>query len=281
MRRAVLLIFFLVYAAVAMTGSVVADEEGISAQCHPWGLFEPGAWKTVRVVVETLDDKGQVVGACSTSTKTTLIDVAEDGVTLEISSCMKVAGKRFEPEPQVVRQGFHGELLVPSLKQLPATNGDVTIEGKKIPCRIQKLEWNVPNGKTTATLYYSAGVAPYILKRECVTTDPEGEKELSQISVETISLSAPIQFRGEKRNGIKMKTVHHSPGGVVTTLADVLPDVPGGIVANTSNEQDSSGRFVRRSTLELIDYDTEPERGLFGRKHPSRHRPKPPSYYDR
>jgi len=75
------------------------------------------------------------------------------------------------------------------------------------------------------------------------------------------------------KNGVKVKTVYHNDGtsGTVTTWADVLSEVPGGVVRNSSKEVDKNGRLIRRSTLELIDYNNDPEKdrtGLFGRKRP-------------
>ena len=100
----------------AVCASGMAQELGVTAKFHPWGQFDPGTWKMVRVVTETLNEQGQVVSTSTTDTKTTLVDIDNAGVTLEIQACMEVAGKRFEAEPQFVKQGFHGELAVPNLK---------------------------------------------------------------------------------------------------------------------------------------------------------------------
>ena len=83
------------------------------------------------------------------------------------------------------------------------------------------------------------------------------------------------------KNVSQVKTVHESASGTVTTWADVLPEVPGGVVGNSSKETDKSGRLLRRSTLKLVDYSEDPEKdraGIFGRKH-SRHRSKSASRY--
>jgi hypothetical protein len=145
---------------------VAAQEGGISAKLHPWGLFNPGAWKKVRVVTETLNEHGQVVGTSTTDTKTILVDLDNDGVTLEIQACIEVAGKSFRAEPQTVKQGFHGELVGPNLQVSRPTDATLTIENQKIPCKLQQLESVVSNGKTLTKIYYSTTVAPYILKRE-------------------------------------------------------------------------------------------------------------------
>ena len=260
----------------------IAQENGVSAKLHPWGQFDPGTWKMVRVVTETLDEQGEVSSTSITDTKTTLVDIDNNGVTLDIQACMEVAGKRFAAESQTVKQGFHGEIVSPNLKLKEPTNGEVVIDGQKIACKVQQLEIGNPNGKATTTIYFSTAVAPYILKRQSVVTDLEGKNILGETNVEVIALSMPLKVQGEARNGIYVKTVHKNPNGAVTTLATVVPEVPGGVVANSSKEVDKNGRPVRRSTLELIDFNDDPDKdhtGMFGRKRSSRHRSKSSSRY--
>lgn len=270
-----------VFGLIPLWGS--AQEAGISARFHPWGAFNPGTWKTVRVVTETLNEQGQVVSICTTDTKTMLVDIDNQGVTLEIQTCMEVAGKRFEAEPQTLKQGFHGELVGPNLKiKEPTADQQVEIEGRKIACMSQQLEAVTANGKTVTTIYYSETTAPYILKRESTTTDAEGANVLSETNVGVVSFETPLRVQGEMKSGIQMKTVHKNAKGTVTTLASVLPEVPGGVVSSCSKEVDQNGRLVRRSTLALIDYNNDPEKdwsNMFGRKRPPRHRPKPPPRY--
>ena len=71
----------------------IGEESSITSALHPWGRFDPGDWKTVRVITETLNEQGQVVSTTTTDTKTTLVDRDHDGVTLEIQACMEVAGR--------------------------------------------------------------------------------------------------------------------------------------------------------------------------------------------
>ncbi len=269
-------ILTLVLGAAAVSGTVSAQEAGITAKLHPWGQFDPGAWKTVRVVIETLNEQGQVVSTSIADATTTLVDVDNEGVTLEIQTCMEVAGKRFEAEPQTVKQGFHGELANPNLKFKAPVDGQVTIEDQKIPCKVQQLEAAGPNGKTAISLYYSTTLAPYLLRRESVTSDAEGNS-VSKTIVEVISLNMPGEIQGRTRNGSYVKTVHQNAKGTVTTLAFVSPDVPGGVVSHSSKEVDKDGRLVRRTTLRVTDYNAEPDKdriGLFGRKRPRRDRTK-------
>ena len=159
----------------AVCASGMAQEAGITARLHPWGRFDPGAWKLVRVVTETLDEHGQVVSTNSADTKTTLVDIDNDGVTLEIQTCMEVAGKRFQAEPQTVKQGFHGELAGPSLKLQKPLDGEVVIEDRRRACKVQPLEIVGPTEKTNVRLYYSPTLWPYVLKRESRHQRPGGQ----------------------------------------------------------------------------------------------------------
>ena len=250
-----------------------AEPACTTAKLHPWGLSEPGTWKLVRVVTETLDERGQVIGSSTTDTKTTLVGVDRDGVTLEIQASMEVAGKRFQAEPQTVKQGFHGESIDAKLKSKQPADAQVVIEGRKIPCKIQQWETAGPSEKSLTTLYCSATVAPYVLKRESIVRDAEGKNVISETTTEVTALDMPVRVKKETRSGFHVRTVQRNGKGTVTTLAVALADVPGGVVSHSLKEVDRSGRLVRRSTLELIDYNTDPAKertGLFNRKRAGR-----------
>jgi len=258
----------------AATAPGMAQAPGLSARCHPWGRFDPGAWKTYRVISETLNEQGQVVGTSTTDATAILLDIDNEGVTLEIQTCMEVAGKRFDAEPQTLKQGFHGEAAAPNLKVSAPSEGSVTIEDRKIPCQVQHFESNGPNGKCVTTVYYSPTVAPYILKRETVSTDPDGKTNggETRTTYEVLLLNMPRRILGETRNGAYVRTVYQSAKGVVTTLAFVVPEVPGGVVEHSSKEIDKNGRLVRRTTLSLVEYEAAPfhDRGEPPRKRPPR-----------
>jgi hypothetical protein len=263
----------LVLVLAAFSTPVMAQQAGVAAKLHPWGRFEPGTWKTVRVVTEMLDEKGQVVSTSTTDTKTTLVNVDSNGVTLEVETCVEVAGKRFQSEPQVIVQGFHGETAGPNPKIKEPVDGELTIESRKIPCKVQEFAIEGANGKTIVTLYFSTTVSPFVLKRTSATVDEEGKNTVSETNTEAIALDMPVRVQGDIRGGAYVRTVHKNAKATVTTLAVVLADVPGGVVSQSSKEVDQNGQLVRRSTLELLDYNADPEKdhsGLFGRKRSNR-----------
>lgn len=252
--------------SVALSQSQAAEEPSLRS-LHPWGRFSPGAWKMVRVVTETLDERGVVVSTTTHDTRTVLQSLDNESVTLEVSVTVEVGGKRFENAAQVIHQPLHGEPAAAHLRLLPAGNGSVTIEGQSIPCRIARLEFDGPGDgrKSSLTVYISDSVAPYILKRESITRDTQGPP-FSETLVEVIALNLPWKILGETKTAALIRTSVRNGKGAVVTYSFVSPEVPGGVIAHTSKEIDVQGRTIRRSTLELIDYglqcDEEPS-GLF------------------
>jgi hypothetical protein len=263
-----------------LCAQVMAEQPCAMARLHPWGLFNPGAWQTVRVVAETIDEQGQVVSTCTSNVKTVLLDADNNGVALEIQTCMEVAGKHFEAEPQVVRQDFLGELANLNCKPSEPVDSQVVVDNRKIACKLKRLECHAAKQKTRTSIYYSATVAPYVLKRVTVTSDAEGKTAPSETDADVVALDMPVKVRGETKRGAYVKTVCNSAKGAITTLAVVVPEIPGGVVSHSSKEVDAAGRLVRRSTLELVDYGVDPDKdrsGLFNRN--KRHRAKSTSRY--
>ena len=87
-----------------------AQDVKLARQHHPWARFEPGAWKKVRVVTETLDEAGNVTSTSTTDTTTLLEFVDADTYSLQLEVTVDVAGKRFQTPPQYIEQGYFGEI---------------------------------------------------------------------------------------------------------------------------------------------------------------------------
>jgi hypothetical protein len=258
-----------------VASSAWGDTPGPSRKHHPWGRCSPGAWKIVSVVTQSIDEQGMVGPRSTTETKTTLTDIDDDGVTLEVRTIVEAGGRRFDREPQQLRQGIQGEPIGGDLKVKDLGAGSVTIENTKISCRVAQLEFTCASSKTVTTVHYSDNFVPYVLKRQSVTSSLDGSNVLSETDMEVVAVSMPCEILGEVKCAAQVKTVHRHPNGMVTTLAFVSPDVPGGVVCHTSKELDKSGRLTRQSVLKLVAYSFEPEderSGPFGRKRPSRYR---------
>jgi hypothetical protein len=265
---------------LAMPLCALAQEPApsLAQKQHPWGRFPLGSWKSVRVVTETLDDKGQVANVTRTETRTTLVAADERGYSLRIESTVEVAGKRFASQPQIVKHGYYGEPSGQSLSVKKLGEGEVEIDGRKIASDIRQAVFEAEGVKRTSTIHYSSTVSPYQLRRETVTEGvPEDQR--STTLVETIALDLPHKVIAEVRPAALLKTTRKTPQGVKITLEYHQDDVPGGVVSHAATEADASGRLSRRSTLELIDYvigghppsaDPVTRRRMFHRPRPRR-----------
>lgn len=236
----------------------------LARQRHPWGRFEPGAWKLVRVVAETFDEQGALIGTTAYETKTTLQKVDDDGVTLLVETVVEIGGKRLDAEPQVEKQGFRGELPGQQVKVTDGGPATVTVEGRQYPAQIEQTESIGPQTKTVTKTYYSTTVAPYALKSETITTDLQSGALLSQTEWQVVSLNVVCRVLRESKSSAHVKLTRKHAKGTTTTLAVTSVDIPGGIVCHSAKEFDSSGRLLRRSTLELVAYGVEPEEGRWG-----------------
>ncbi len=258
---------WLLFGALATVS--LAQRAAVQPEHHPWGRFRAGAWRQACVVTEKLDEKGAVTSTSCTETTTTLTKVDDAGVTLQIAVHLEVDGNRFGADPETAEQGFHGATGNGDLKIGEPKDGQVTIEGQTIPCKAFRLESSKPASKTVTTIYYSATVSPYVLKRESRTTDPEGKIVLSTTRVETKALQMRHRALGERRRGALVKAVHEHADGRIVTWAFTSEDVPGGIIWQNLTELDKKGRPVRRSDLELVQYgaSAKPDRaGLLQRR---------------
>ncbi len=226
------------------------------------------------MVTETLDEYGEVVSTSTTESKTTLKKVEDNEVTLQVEMVVEIGGRRLDAEPQTIKQGFHGELPGQVAKFSDGGPAKVAIEGREFPCRIEQTESTGGNTKTVTQTYYCAATAPYALKLESVTTDVQTGAKLSETEWQVASLGIPSRVLKEVKIAAHVKSVYRHPKGSTTTLAVISTDVPGGIVCHNARELDSNGRLVRRSTLELVAYGTDPEegRGGFLRRGRSPHR---------
>ncbi len=218
----------LVLLAGMALGRGLADGPGITRRHHPWGRFAPGAWKLVRV--DTYEGDAKAVSS-STETKTTLQCLAPDGVSLMIEVAVEVGGKQFETQPQVVKQGFDGELSTPGAVVKDLGPGQVTVQGRKIDCRVEQVAVEDASSRTLTKIYYSDAVEPYVLRRESIKSDREG-KTLSETTVEVTALDVLQNVltdkhgRVDRRRASSVKAVLKTPKGTTTKLEMTSPTCP-------------------------------------------------------
>lgn len=251
-------------------GLLAAQDSAIPREFHPWGRFPEGAWKRYRVTAETYDNKRTVTSTTITETTTTLEKIDSEGVTLLVETMADVAGKHLNAEPKTVKQGFHGEPVMEKIAVKDAGADEVTIDlddRRKVSCKIVQVETEDHSSRTITKIFCNSGLPPYILRRESVTTDLDGRNTLSQTTLQVVSLKMPYKAL-RLRSAVHVKAVTTHPKGKTTTYAYTSPEVPGGVICQSTQEEDLQGNVLRKSNLELLDYGSEPEKdrpGFFSR----------------
>jgi hypothetical protein len=150
--------------------------------------------------------------------------------------------------------GFYGESPEQPVAVTSLGAEDLTIASKSYPCRVEQVETTSATSKTVTKLWRTDEVAPFVLKRETVTTMLETGAKSDESSMEVVSLGRRRTIRERLRAAVELRLVHRHARGKTVTLAWECDDVPGGIVEQNAEEFDGNDRLVRRTKLELVDY---------------------------
>lgn len=227
---------------------------------HVWGRFSPGTWKQVRIVTETLNDRGEVTDTTTTDTKSTLLSVNSKSIRLKIDVNVEVDGKRFAGQSRVIEHGFFCEQPSDASEMKLLGAAQITIDGQRLPCQVRQVVAHSGGQQLITKLYLSESIEPFVLKRETSTVEANGHTaDNASTTAEVIALEMPYRVQREMKTAAYERTIQRTPKGTSVTLDVTCVDVPGGIVARTSKELDEKGRLLRRSTLELVDYHAEVE----------------------
>ena len=247
--------------ALCVAVTVVATDSASAAPAvprehHVWGKFKPGAWTLTQTTTESLDEKGKISSTSTTVTRTTLVSADDKGVELRVDVVVEVAGKRFEAKPKTVRQTFGGAHSGQTETVKDLGREAIELDGQKVMCDVRRVDIKDANLKQTVKLFYSSTHNPYVLRRETDSSDGNGKTFQSTTGV--VALEIPHRVLNDIKSTAHAKTVLRNGKSVVTTMAVMTAEVPGGVVSQNSKEVDTGGRVIRRTTMELTDYGLEP-----------------------
>ncbi len=224
----------------------------------------------VRVVNETFDETGTVVSTGMTETRTTLLKVEADGVTLQFETSAWVSGKQIDAKPQVVKQCYHGGICSKKVGISKRPPVKIPIDGQEIECKVESVEIIDGDLRTAIRTYYNDTISPFVFKRESETVNLAKKTTLSQLSIQVDAVDMPCEILDQIRSAAHFRVVRkHSNGAATITLAYMSPAIPGGTIQHNSKQVDQKGRIVSRSILELTDFGLEPTQkrvGLFQRR---------------
>lgn len=265
----------LLVAAIALAKGVLAaplavagDGADLLRQAHAWARFGQGAWRQVRIVSESFDDKGQLIHSSTTDNITTVQEVAPDHVTLKVEVTVEAEGKRFPSQPQTLRQGFAGENVGQTVSFKPLEAETVVVGGRSITCQAQQIEIVGGASKEVTQISYSPQVVPPILRRKTTLVDAASGKTTQEALVEVLAIDVRHHVLGEPKRAYRVQTLQTTDRGATSTVAVHVSDIPGEVVEQTSKKLDSAGQLERRSRLELVGYgvNEEPARDVGSRR---------------
>jgi hypothetical protein len=239
--------------------AVGAETEAVLQRAHAWARFGKGSWRQARIITESFDAKGNVTDASTTHNRTTLDDVAADHVTLKVEVTVEVAGKKFPSPAQLIQQGYAGETVGQTVSIKPLDSEPLTVDGREIPCQAQQIEILGGASKQVIEIKYSPRVFPTILRRKSTTSDVTSGRTIQEALTEVYALDKQLRVLDEpiEKRGYRVRQVLTTDRGTSTTWSVHAHDVPGEVVAESTQKFDDSGRLERRTRLELVGYGVE------------------------
>lgn len=242
---------------VCIITSTDADAIQFGRRIHQWGRFRPGSWVVMRQGMESLDPEGQVVNRSVSETKMTLADADDQALTLKVQSSLEIGGRKLENPPQELRQGPLGDPISVGAVAQELPSEDVTIQGRAIRCEVRRAESVVGPRRQIVTTWVNPNVAPYVLRKITSTVDAASGKTLGETVMEVVSLSTERRVLARNRTVAEVRTVQRHARGQTTTQAICCPEIPGGVVSQTTQEFDAGGQLIRRTSVELVDFETK------------------------
>lgn len=238
-------------------GLAEADANAFLRRFHVWGRFQPGSWVVVRQNVETLDPMGQVVSTSSTETRTTLAGVEDKCLTLQVQASLEVGGKKLDGPTQELKQGPQGERPDTPVSFTVVGEEDLKLQGRTYRCRVEQSESTADGKKTVTRVWSSPDAEPFDLRRQTTVVDETAGKVVEETTVEVVSLAQQRRILARFRPAAEIRIVYRHPHGSTTARAVNCPDVPGGIVSQSAEDFDADGKLLRRTNLELVDFETK------------------------
>jgi hypothetical protein len=211
----------------------------IPRSAHPWARFMPGAWRTV--------DTETIIFVSETS----YLNEHEDACHLRTVTWTSVPGNGSVPKPKdlelpISLEGKH------EVKRLE--DSFVTIEGQKHRTEVRQATIAEKTTDRIMTVHLAEETPAQVLLRETKLINRERSEPQAITRTEVVRLKVPRTIAGEERQTWEVKTIHENPTGKVETTEYLCKDVPGEMVYQKSEEFDSAGRLIRRSTVELTEF---------------------------
>jgi hypothetical protein len=197
-----------------------------------------------------------VVGNSVSETRSTLADANDSAVTLHVQASLEIGGKKFDGAPQTLREPLVGESSDNS-SVVDLGEESILVQGRPYRCNVQQTESVVDGRKRTVKTWLAPHVAPYVLRKLTTTRNPATNQIVSETQMDVVSLSVERRILARLRPVAEVRIVERHDRGQTRAQAYCCPEVPGGIVSQTAEEFDAEGKLLRRTNIELVDFETK------------------------
>lgn len=236
-------------------GAALADDLANVQATHPWGRCRPGSWKRVKVVTESLDAKGRVTNTSTTDTLSFLEEITERDYALRVEVTVEV-GEEIHLPTAVDSARILWEAPGQVVSRRKIRDEEISLQGRTMPVENREITIQTEKQRRVSTVHYSEKTQPHVLRSLTTITNGDGKTAMGSTQVDVVALDMPYRVLSETRNASFVRTVQMQPTGATTVTLEVhCSDVPGGVVAHMSKEIDEAGQTLKRSTLELLEYD--------------------------
>src|SRR5690606_24015883 len=135
--------------------------------------------------------------------------------------------------------------------QTPATRvaeqADLSVDNHRYHCTVLESVAETAVQHVVARTFYCPQARPFTLRRDVTVTQHGEAAPKSQSTSYVVAMEMPHKVLGKTYAASHVKSVHKQNGGTVVSLAIQVLDLPGGIVSQSTKEQDETGRVIRRS----------------------------------
>lgn len=238
---------------LAATPALACAQDSSERGRHHWGRFQPGTWAQTRQTVESFNEDGQVVTVTTHDTVTTIKSVDDEKVTLVTEVTHVVAGRLVmaTPREQVIRYTVGDDATGRSITPV-TTEGTIQVGFLNLPCTT--LTYEIKNDEFTRSYveHRNLNIHPFIFDREIVST--AGGQVVASSKTSTLAIDMPVMIQGEIRPCAFVKTTIKDKDSAKTIFEEICIDVPGGVVRYSEKDMDLSGKMLKRTTKELVDF---------------------------
>lgn len=253
-KRYSLILGWLFFAAITS----VASAEGINRRFHAWGRFNVGSSKHEKITTQSYSPSGKLESTSVTDQKSTLTAVSEDSYTLEVETTVEVAGSQVQTTT-TLRRGFDdvefSESSEGSATIVAQGPSNVLVDEQPVPCELFVATSLGKIERTVTKLFYS-DQPPYLLKSE-TTRIPLTGGTPSRTTFDILSTDIPRKVGADLHSSAIGRRVRRHAKGRAVEWSVIVTEIPGGIVSANTKELDSNGNMLRRSVLELLDYEVK------------------------